>query len=55
MSQRSQEPATKRPSPLDRAIVYSIAAMLAMNVIVLAQQLTVPQFAASTFAGLGLA
>lgn len=56
MSQRQSDSATKRRSPLDRAILLSIAAMAAMNIIVLAQQLsTVPQLAASTLAGLGLA
>jgi hypothetical protein len=56
MSQRQPEQAPKRPSSLDRAVVYSIAAMVAMNVIVLAQQLySVPELAVSTFAGLGLA
>lgn len=56
MSQQPSDPAPKRRSSLDRAIFLSIAAMAAMNVIVLAQQLsTVPQLAASTLAGLGLA
>ncbi|MCW1402580.1 hypothetical protein OKA06_09650 [Novosphingobium sp. MW5] len=56
MSQRQPEPVRKSPSSLDRAVVYSIAAMVAMNVIVFAQQLqSVPQLAANTFAGLGLA
>ena len=56
MFQRQPEPGQKSPSSLDRAVVYSIAAMVAMNVIVFAQQLeSVPQLAASTFAGLGLA
>ncbi|WP_158241471.1 hypothetical protein [Novosphingobium sp. TH158] len=55
MFQRQSEPARKRPSPLDRAVVLSIVAMTSMNVVVLAQQLSVPQLAASTLGGLGLA
>jgi hypothetical protein len=56
MPQRQSEPATKRPSPLDRAVFLSVTAMVAMNVIVFAQQLNaVPQLAANTLAGLGLA
>ncbi|MFM5930823.1 MAG: hypothetical protein ACKOPQ_07940 [Novosphingobium sp.] len=56
MSQRQSDSAQNSRSSLDRAILLSVAAMASMNVIVFAQQLqSVPQLAASTLAGLGLA
>lgn len=55
MSQHKTEMAPRR-SRLDHAIIASIVAMAAMNVIVLAQQLqVVPQFAAAIASGSGLA
>jgi hypothetical protein len=55
MSQHKTEMAPRRSS-LDRAIIASVIAMAAMNVIVLAQQLqAVPQFAIGLVSGSGLA
>ena len=48
MTNTTSSPARKQPSALDRAIYLSVAAMVAMNVFVLAQQLhSAPAFAAT--------